>query len=150
MGRGWPSGDSGYWRHSRSLASLYIKEQGLDEARRMLDRALAIFSRAKDAVPMDRIKLLDLRGALHARLGQWQQSEQDLGDSLLILDRQPSVDPALVRSLLGVYAYVLHRNHHRREARSIEARIAALPANPTTAAVVDLTDLLVEAKAAKN
>jgi tetratricopeptide (TPR) repeat protein len=132
-----------------SLVALYIKEQRLDEARRTLDRALAIFSRARDAVPMDRIKLLNLRGALHARLGQWQQSEQDLGDALSIVDRQPSVDRALVRSLLGNYSYVLRRNHHRREARSIEARTAALPANRTPAAVVDLTDLLVEAKAAK-
>jgi hypothetical protein len=41
---------------------------------------------------------------------------------------------------------VLRRNHHRREARSIEARTAALPATNTTAAVVDIKDLLVEAK----
>jgi tetratricopeptide (TPR) repeat protein len=132
-----------------SLASLYIEGQRLDEAQRTLDRALATFSRAKDTVPMDRIKLLGLRGTLHARLGQWQQSEQDLADALSIVDRQTSVDPALLRSLLGNYSYVLRRNHHGREARSIEARTAALPANRTTGALVDLTDLLVEAKAAK-
>jgi hypothetical protein len=50
---------------------------------------------------------------------------------------------------LGNYSYILRRNHHRREARSIEARTSALPANRTTPAVVDLTDLLVEAKPAK-
>jgi tetratricopeptide (TPR) repeat protein len=129
-----------------SLASLYIEEQRLDEAQRTLDRALAIFSRAKDTVPMDRIKLLGLRGTLHALLGHWQQSEQDLADAVSIVDRQTSVDPALLRSLLDNYSYVLRRNHHRREARSIEARTAALPATNTTAAVVDIKDLLVEAK----
>jgi tetratricopeptide (TPR) repeat protein len=130
------------------LASLYIKEQRLDEARQTLDRALAIFSRAKDSVPLDRVKLLVLRGALYARLGDWQQSEQDLCDALSLVDREPSVDPALLRSLLSHYSYALRKNHHRREARFIEARTAALPTNHT-AAVVDLTDLLVEKNAAK-
>ena len=131
------------------LGSLYLEEQRLDEARRVLDRALAIYNRAKDAVPMDRIKFLDLRGALYARLGEWQQSEQDLRDALSIADRQPFVDPSLLRPLLRNYSYVLRRNHRRQEARSIEARTAALPANRTAAAVVDVADLLAEKKAVK-
>jgi tetratricopeptide (TPR) repeat protein len=132
------------------LATLYLDEQRLDEARRALDRALAVYNLAKDAVPFDLIKLLDLRGVLHARLGEWQQSEQDLCDALSMIDRQPSIDPFLLRSLLGNYSYVLRRNHHRREARSIEARKAALPTNGATAAVVDLTDLLVGKRTVKN
>jgi tetratricopeptide (TPR) repeat protein len=131
------------------LGSLYLKEQRLSEARRELDRALAIYDRAKDAVPLDRIKFLDLRGVLHARLGEWQQSELDFCDGLSMLDRQPYADPALLRSLLTNYSYALRRNHHRREARSIEARNAALPTNRKSAAVVDLTELLVEKNAAK-
>jgi tetratricopeptide (TPR) repeat protein len=131
------------------LGSLYLEEQRLDEARWALDRALAIYNRAKDTVPIDHINFLALRGVLHARLGEWQQSEQDLCDALSIVDSQPSVNPALLRSLLGNYSYVLRRNHHLREARSIEARTTALPANSTPAAVVDLTELLVEKRASK-
>ena len=131
------------------LGSLYLKEQRLGEARRALDRALAIYDRAEDAAPLDRIKFLDLRGVLHARLDEWQQSEQDFCDGLSMLDRQPYADPALLRSFLTNYSYVLRRNHHRKEARSIEARNTALPTNRTTAAVVDLTELVIEKKAAK-
>jgi tetratricopeptide (TPR) repeat protein len=130
------------------LGSVYVNEQRLGEAGRALDRALAIYNRAKDTVPMDRIKFLNLRAVLHARLGEWRQSEQDLWDALSLLDRQPYVDPIFLRPLLRDYLYVLLRNHHRREARSIEARIAALPRNRTTAAVVDLTGLPVDKKAA--
>jgi tetratricopeptide (TPR) repeat protein len=134
------SADAGAILHC--LGALYIQEQRLDEARQVLDRALIIHQRAKDSLPIDRIKFLDLRGVLQARLGEWQQSEQDFRDALSLADREPYMDPALFRPLLSNYAYVLRRNHHRREARSIEARRGALPANRTAAAVVDLSELL--------
>ena len=72
------------------LGSLYIKQQRLTEARQALDRALAIFSRAQEAVPMDRIKLLHVRGVLQARQGDWQGAEKDLHDALWMADREPS------------------------------------------------------------
>jgi tetratricopeptide (TPR) repeat protein len=131
------------------LVALYLEEERLDEARQALDRSLAIFNRAKDVLPVDRIKFLDLRSVLHGRLGEWQQAEQDLRDALSMADREPFVDPPLLRWMLVNYSYVLRRNHHRREARSIEARRAALPADRGTADVVDLTDLLAEKKPAK-
>jgi len=83
------------------LGSLYIDEQKLAEARRALDRALAIFSRAPDAVPMDRIKLLSLRGALLARMGDWREAENDLQDALSMSDREPWTHPVALRSLLS-------------------------------------------------
>jgi tetratricopeptide (TPR) repeat protein len=132
-----------------SLGTLYIVEQRLDEARQALDRALRIFDSAKDAVPMDRIRLLTARGVLLARQGVWPKAEQDLSDALSIADREGWRDPAAFRPLLTGYAYVLRRNHHRREARSIEARAAALPADAATSAVIDVTDLIVRPKSAK-
>jgi tetratricopeptide (TPR) repeat protein len=131
------------------LSALYLKSQRLDEARQALDRALVIHDRAKDSLPIDRIRFLHLRSVLHARLGEWLQSEQDLRDALSIADRQPYIQADLLRLMLGNYSYVLRRNHHRREARSIEARKATLPPNRTIAAVVDSTELLLERKAAK-
>ena len=131
------------------LATLYLEEQRLDEARRVLDRALAINEQAKDSMPVDRISLLHLRGVLHARLGEWLEAEQYLREALSQSDRQPQMNPALLRQLLGSYSYVLRRNHRAREARSIEARRAALPASGTMAGVVDVTDLLVQKEGAK-
>jgi tetratricopeptide (TPR) repeat protein len=125
-----------------NLGSLYIHEQRLDEARRALDRALAIFSRAEDAAPMDRIKLLNVRGVLRTRQGDWTGAEQDLHGALLMVDREPWVNPVALRSLLDNYSRVLRRNHHKREARSIEARAAKIQMDRTTASVVDITDLL--------
>jgi len=132
-----------------SLGSLYLEEQRLDEARRVLDNVLVIYSRAKDVVPMDRIKFLDLRGVLHSRLGDWGLAQDDLRDALSMVDREPFVDPLVLQSILNNYSRVLRKTHHGRDAGSIEARAAALPPDRTTAAVVDLTDLLVRARRAK-
>jgi tetratricopeptide (TPR) repeat protein len=125
-----------------SLGSLYTHEQRLTEARQMLDRSFAIFSRAKDAVPMDRIKLLNVRGVLQSRQGDWSGAEQDLRDALSIADRELWVDPFALRVLLNNYAAVLRRNHHRREARSIERRAAKIQIDGATNSIVDITDLL--------
>jgi tetratricopeptide (TPR) repeat protein len=134
-----------------SLASLYMREQRLDEARKMLDRAFTIFTNDKGAVPMDRIKLLTVRGVLHAWMGEWQQAEQDLHDALSMADRELRVDPVALAALLTDYAQVLRKNHRRREARSIEARATALHriGNRTAEAVVDVTELLAKPKPAK-
>ena len=130
------------------LGSLYIQEQRLAEARQALDTALAIFSRDKDAAPMDRIKVLHLRGVLYARQGNWREAEQDFHDALGMADREAWVDPVALRSLLTGYAYVLRRTHRRREARSMEGRAAALHPAPSRSAVVDVTDLLIKGKPA--
>jgi tetratricopeptide (TPR) repeat protein len=131
------------------LGSLYIKEHRLSEARQALDRALAILSSANDAVPMDRIKLLHVRGVLQARQGDWQGAEQDLHDALMAADRERWVDPFALRDLLNNYAAVLRRNHHGHEARSIEARAASIKADRPAAAIVDITELLPKAKPVK-
>src|SRR5262249_49646260 len=132
-----------------ALGWLYIGEQRLAEARRALDRAFAIFSRAKDIVPMEHIKLLIARGVLHTWQGDWREAEQELHDALSMSDRERWVHPVILRSLLTNYAHVLRRNHHRREARSIEARAAALQPDRTAAAIVNITDLLPKSKRAK-
>jgi tetratricopeptide (TPR) repeat protein len=131
------------------LGSLYLKEHRLSEARQALDRALAIFSSAKDAVSMDRIKLLKVRGVLRAWQGDWQGAEQDLRDALTLVDREPWVAPLALRELLDNYAAVLRKNNHKREARSIEARAAAIRVDRKAAAIVDITELLPKAKPPK-
>jgi tetratricopeptide (TPR) repeat protein len=132
-----------------SLAALYIEEERLDDARRTLEDARAIYDRAKNTVPMDRAKFLDLRGVLHARLGEWQQSEADLREAVSIIDRQPSVDPGLLRLLLVNFSAVLRSNHRHREARLVERRTATLPRDRMNTAIVDISDLLVAKKPKK-
>lgn len=132
-----------------SLGSIYIEEQRLEEARSALDRALIILSNAKDTVSLQRIKLFNLKGVLLARQGAWLEAEQDLSAALAMADQEPWLNPIALRTLLTIYAYALRRNHHRREARSIEARAAGIHTAPATSSVIDVTDLLTERKQAK-
>jgi tetratricopeptide (TPR) repeat protein len=131
------------------LGSLYMKENRLSEAGQVLDRAFAILNTAKDAVSMDRTKLLQLRGVLQARQGDWQGAEQCLHDALAMADREPWVDPFALRSILNDYAAVLRRNNRGREARSIEQRAAGIPMGGLPGTVVDITGLLPKVKPSK-
>jgi tetratricopeptide (TPR) repeat protein len=124
------------------LGSLYIQEGRLDAARRALDRGLEIFARAKDSVPMDRIKLLNLRAVLHVREGEWLDAERDLSDAVSMAELESQEDSAAFASLLTNYAHVLRRNHHAREARTVESRASALGGKQTRDLVVDVTDFL--------
>jgi tetratricopeptide (TPR) repeat protein len=124
-----------------ALGSLFIKEHRLDDASRALDRAVAISTSATDAVPVDRMKTLHIRGVLHTRQREWAQAERDMRDALSIADGEPRPDPVALASLLIDYAQVLRRNHHSREARSIEVRAAGLHGSFATNAVVDVTEL---------
>jgi tetratricopeptide (TPR) repeat protein len=133
-----------------SLGSLYINQGRLDEAARMLDRALEIFNTAPDTVPLDRIKLLYLRAALHAMQGEWQKAQEELRDAISIADQEKGLDPAYYSCLLANYAQVLRKNHRRREARPIEARAAALRGHRATEGLVDVTELSVKPTAHNN
>jgi tetratricopeptide (TPR) repeat protein len=132
-----------------ALGSLYIKQQRYDDARRALDRALEILTSAKDAVPWDRINLLYLRAGLHTRQSEWLEAEKDLHDAVSMADREPELHLLELAHVLDGYASVLRKNHRRREARSIEARAAALHGQSTTRAVIDATELLANAKGVK-
>uniref|UniRef100_Q02AH2 Tetratricopeptide TPR_4 n=1 Tax=Solibacter usitatus (strain Ellin6076) TaxID=234267 RepID=Q02AH2_SOLUE len=131
------------------LGSLYIELGRLTEAQQTLDRALAIFNRAQDTAATDRSKLFEVRGVLHAWQGNWLEAEQDLREAISMLDREPWVDPTILRPVLTRYAYILRRNHHGREARPIEARAASLHAAGASTAIVDITELFPRTKPRK-
>jgi len=125
-----------------SLATLLIEDRRLQEAERAVERATAILSHSKDALPMDHSKLLMVRGALHARRREWPDAEMDFHDALTITERQPAVDASYVLQLLTSFTEALNKNHHRKEARKLDARATALrAASPSLAAVVDMSDL---------
>jgi len=131
------------------LGVVYMHEQRLAEARQAFDRALAIFSRAKDAVAVDRIKVLQCRGALHALEGDWGQAEQDFHEAVSIADQELWIDPGALRSILTNYAYVLRKNHHGRQARPVEARAAGIHLDHAPSTIIDVTELLPKGKSAR-
>jgi tetratricopeptide (TPR) repeat protein len=131
------------------LASFYVYGNRLDDARRALNRALAIFERAKDTVPMDRIKLLSIQAGLNCRLGEWRKAEEYLREAVAIADSEPLIAPSDNVVLLASYARVLRKNHNGREAHSIEVRLAALRRDNAAGTVVDVTELLPKPKPSK-
>jgi len=123
------------------LGGLYIKEHRLVDATRALDRASAILSSAADATPLDRMFVLLGRGALLTKRRELAQAEQDLRNALAIADAEPRLDPDILLSVLINYAQALRKNHRSGEARSIEARAAALHPQTQVNAIVDVTEL---------
>ena len=65
---------------------------------------------------------------------------------LAVADCESRVEPAVLRSLLTDYVAVLRKDHRRREARSIETRIAALGRAPEEGGLVDVTELAAKQK----
>jgi tetratricopeptide (TPR) repeat protein len=131
-----------------SLGVLYTQEGRFEEAAGAVDRAAVVLSKAKDAFPMDRSKLLAARAMLHARLGEWPEAEKNYREGLRLADGQPGIGTAYVLSLLNGLAEALKKIHRRQEARAIEARAAALRSTGI-GNVVDLSDLIAPAKRKK-
>jgi tetratricopeptide (TPR) repeat protein len=129
-----------------SLGTLYVQERRFEEAGRFVDRASAVFAQAGDAAPMDRSKLLAARGTLHASLGQWRSAEKDFREGLYLADGQHDVGPAYVLSLLNRLAEAMRKNHHRHEARKIEARATALLQTSPPNTAIDVSDLVAPPK----
>ena len=128
------------------LGALYIQEHRLDAAGRALDRAFAIFVHAKDAAPLDHIKLLSVRAVLHSRQKEWLEAERDLSDAVSIAEGESQKDSFAFASLFTNYASVLRKNHHPREARTIEKRAAVLNSKRTGDGVVDVSELFVKSQ----
>jgi len=123
------------------LGALYITEERFKEAAQVLDRALAIVEVAEDALPMDRIKLLNLRAAAHGRQGEWPEALEKLCQAISIAEGVGVSEPAVLRLVLDNYAIALRKNHHRKEARVIESRASALPRDPSAGAIIDIREL---------
>jgi tetratricopeptide (TPR) repeat protein len=130
----------------QALACSYLRQERLDDARRVLDRARDVLLSAKDAVPMDRIKFFTIQGGLYFRQHQWQKAVQDLGQAVSMADLESRIEPFTYASLLDDYARALRKNRQAGEARQIESRLEALRRNSAMAEVVDVSDLLPKPK----
>ena len=124
------------------LAALYVEEHREQEALMTAERAMLVLNRARDAVPLDRIKVLTVRGVIRARQGQWREAEKDLCQAVFLARHESQVDPIEFGPLAANYAAVLRKVHRKREAQSMEAWGAALRGrNPTSNRIVDITEL---------
>jgi hypothetical protein len=85
----------------------------------------------------------------HSEQREWPKAEQDLHEAVSLADLELRMAPAARAILLAEYARVLRKNHHGREARSIEERLRSLKRDSTIDAVVDVTELLAKPKPAK-
>lgn len=128
-----------------ALAAIYIEEHRFGEARQKVDRALAIFTAAKEAVPMDRTKALFVRAALYARQGSWREAEQDLREAIALAEGSPP-DPVFMVRILDFDALALRKTHRGVEARSVRARADALRGHPEPNAIVDVTEFAYAAR----
>jgi len=123
------------------LGALYIIEKRFKEASQVLDRALAIIAAAENALPLDRVKLLNIRAAAHANQGEWPDALKKLRLAIAIAENAGISESVELRPVLNNYAIALRKNHHRKEARAIESRLSALPRDPTANAVIDVREL---------
>ena len=131
-----------------SLAVLYLEQGRVDDARRVLDRAIEIFNQSGDSLPMDYIQALNGRGAASARTGQWTQAERDLKEAVAIAGRHPRMSTAVKASLLENYAVALRKTGRRREARVVIEQLRRLRIDRSqAAAVVDISELVPRASA---
>ena len=133
----------------QALASLYLHQERLDDASQTLERAREVLLRAKDTVPMDRIKFLNIQAVLHFRQGQWLEAEQDLREAVSMAEQESRIDPFTHATLLTAYARVLRKNHHAGGARRVETRLAALRRSAARTDVVDVSELAPKPKPTK-
>jgi tetratricopeptide (TPR) repeat protein len=130
------------------LGNFYLKFDRLDEAGRAFGQASRALAASPNAVPSDRFNLLNSLAVLHCRQGDSRRAEEELRTALSILDGEPQPDPVRLEPLLSNYAFVLRKNHRSHQARSIEARVAALPRG-LTGGVVDASELVTRSKAGR-
>jgi hypothetical protein len=114
-----------------------------------LDQALSIFTMSPESVPLDRIKLLHVRAAVYARRGNWQRAGEAMEKAISLADHDASLDSEIRKSLLDDYAKLLRNNRQGRQARSIEARAAAVRTSSVSNSLVDVTELVSRPKAVR-
>ncbi len=123
------------------LADTYIVRKRLDEAGRLLDRVLTIFATASDTGPADQIRVLNSQAVFYASQGQWRKAEDDLKSAISLADVNSGLNPVELEPLLNNYARVLRGNSRMREARTVEARVAAIHSRSFADSIVDVTQL---------
>jgi tetratricopeptide (TPR) repeat protein len=125
----------------RSLAFLYLQENRYSDASSTVDAAIATLQRAKDAVPLDRIQLLNVRAAVSAYRGRWRDAEADLSNAVSLARRQAHLDSVVLEPLVTNYAQVLCKLH-RKDARSVKAWAVALRSETAASRqTIDVTQL---------
>src|SRR5262249_778818 len=75
------------------LATVYLNEGQASHALLVLDQALIMLESATDAVLLNRIKLLNLKGVILGRQHRWLEAERYLSEAFTLARRQSQTDP---------------------------------------------------------
>lgn len=125
------------------LASVQANEGQYPQALAAVDQGLKILETATDALPLDRIKLLNLRGVILARQNRWREAEADFEDAFSLARAQSQIDSLELDGLVENYVASLRKAHRRQEANAVLAWAATLRRSISGSnQVVDVTELL--------
>jgi tetratricopeptide (TPR) repeat protein len=125
------------------LATVYVNEGHYPQALAIVDQGLKVLETATDAVPLDRIKFLNLRGVIMARQDRWREAEADFADAFSLARAQSQIDSLEVDGLVENYVATLRKAHRQRDAKSVLAWAATLHRSASGGnQIVDVTELL--------
>lgn len=124
-----------------ALSLLYIRNKRYAAAEQTIERSNRIFTEASDVYLLDRIRLYQIRSQLRIERQQWHLAEADLRSAVNLAGDRPPIAGQAFERLLSDYAFVLRKNHHRQEAKAVEAQIGEVHNQTPSAAVVDLAEL---------
>jgi len=121
-----------------ALAQLYLSMNRTADAGNELNQADTILSQAKDAVPLDWIKLRHVRALYSFRAGNPEAAETDLREALASARNQPLLSPLVIAGLLTDYAKILRKTHKSKQASAAEKQAFALKQGSRSDWVVDM------------
>jgi tetratricopeptide (TPR) repeat protein len=134
------AGTTDYASRLHALALLYYEEGRWGEAQQRARQALDIIDRARDATPVDRLKLLNTIAVLSWKQRELVEAERTIREAISIAEQDATLDRRILDALMTNYAPILREMHRKKEARQVEARLAA--ARPRKASgVVDVSEL---------
>lgn len=123
------------------LASLYLQDRRYADARATADEGLRRLNLLHDLPPLYRMKLLNVRAVVWARMERWQEAETDLAQAVSLGRSQAHLDNTELRPIVSNYALVL-RKLHRKNARSVGKWAASLQGgNIASSLIIDISEL---------
>jgi tetratricopeptide (TPR) repeat protein len=102
-----------------SLSLLYIDTGQLDKAKTFVDRAIAIAAASPDALPADRMKLLNARAVVSTRRRERFAAEADVREALSISQSDVRIAPEIGFLVIDNYATMLRDAGRKADARAL-------------------------------
>src|SRR5262245_46091470 len=102
-----------------SLSLLYSDTGQLDKAKAFADRGIAIVAASPDALPADRMKLLNTRAVVSTRRRDRAAAEADFREALSIAQSNPRIAREIEFLVIDNYANMLREAGRKADARAL-------------------------------